>query len=152
MPELRKAADSHPLVILKLETINYQNDTTMAAAPVFGVSGPVAGGPPVPRPLAPPLPFPGDPASINGWLIDQSLFVTSSWLVNEIEAGFARLSQDIPEDTSDPNNLGAMRGMVDEVLNSDGLCCYLTKSETGVAAIRVVAVHSIREYSAGFGP
>jgi hypothetical protein len=40
--------------------------------------------------------------------------------VNEIEAGFARLSQDIPEDTADPSYMGAMmKEMVDEVLNSD---------------------------------
>jgi hypothetical protein len=123
----------------------------MAAVPVIEVSGPAAGEPPVPRPLAPPLPFPGDPGTITGWLIDQSLSVTSNSLVREIEASFARLSQDIPEDTADPNYLGAMREMVDEVLNSDDLCCYLTASETGAAATRVVLVHSIGKYSAGFG-
>jgi hypothetical protein len=44
-----------------------------------------------------------------------------------------------------------MREMADEVLNSVDLCCYLTASETGAAATRVVVVHSIGEYSAGFG-
>jgi hypothetical protein len=107
------------------------------------VSGPVAGGPPVPRPLAPPLLFPGDPGTITGWMIDQSLSVTLSWLVNEIEAAFARLLQDIPKDTAVPNYLGAMREMVDEVLNSDNLCCFLTASETGAAATGVLVVHSI---------
>jgi hypothetical protein len=65
--------------------------------------------------------------------------------------GFARFSQDIPEDTADPNYVGVLSEMVDEVLNSDDLCCYLTASETGAAATQVVVVHSIRKYSAGFG-
>jgi hypothetical protein len=80
----------------------------MAAVPVVGVPGPAAGVPPAPRPLAPPLPFPGDTGTITGWLIDQSLSVTLSLLVNEIEAGLARLSHYIPADPVDPEYDGAM--------------------------------------------
>jgi hypothetical protein len=123
----------------------------MAAVPVVGVPGLAAGVPLVLRPLAPPLPFPGDPGTITSWLIDQSLSVTSSSLVNEIEAGFARLSHDIPADPADPEYGGPMRELVDEILNSDDLCCYLTASKTGATATRIVLVHPVGKYSAGFG-
>jgi hypothetical protein len=44
-----------------------------------------------------------------------------------------------------------MKELVDEVINSSDLCCYLTISETKAAAPRVTLVHSIGKYSAGFG-
>jgi hypothetical protein len=44
-----------------------------------------------------------------------------------------------------------MKELVDEVVNSADLCCYLTISETGGAASRVTIAHSIGKYSAGFG-
>jgi hypothetical protein len=107
----------------------------MAAVPVIEVSGPAAGEPPVPRPLAPPLPFPGDPGTITGWLIDQSLSITS--VMNEIEACFARLPHNILAKPADLDYGGAMREL-DTILNSNNLCCYLTASKTGAAATRIV--------------
>lgn len=44
-----------------------------------------------------------------------------------------------------------MRELVDEVVNSADLCCYLTVSETGATATRVTLAHGIGKYSAGFG-
>jgi hypothetical protein len=122
----------------------------MAAA----VVPPAGGGPApgvVPNVAPPPLPFPGDPGTISGWLLDQSLSATSSSIVRDVESGFSRLTQGIPADQLDPDYLGAMRELVDEVINSSDLCCYLTISETGAAASRVTLVHSIGKYSAGFG-
>jgi hypothetical protein len=102
--------------------------------------------------VAPPLPFPGDPGTISGWLLDQSLLATSSLIVHDIELGFARLSEGIPVDPLDPDYLGAMREMVDKVSNSTDLCYYLTVSKTGAAvAARVTIAQSIRKYSTGFG-
>jgi hypothetical protein len=77
--------------------------------------------------------------------------VTSNSLVQDIESGFARLSRNIPDDAFDPDYPGAMRDLVDEVVNSADLCCYLTVSETGAMAARVTVVHSIGKYSASFG-
>ena len=71
--------------------------------------------------------------------------------MSQIEAGFARLSHNIPADPLDPDYGGAMRELVDEVVNSDDFGCYLTISETGAASSRVMLVHSIGKYSAGFG-
>jgi hypothetical protein len=105
--------------------------------------------------VAPPLPFPAAGAgTITGWLVDQSVLVTSMALVADIEAnieaGFARLSHNIPGDPNDPGSGAAMRKLIDEVVNSAELCCYLTISETGGAASRVTLVHSVGKYSAGF--
>lgn len=123
-----------------------------AVAPLVGAAGgPALGVPPVPPALAPPLPFPADAGTITGWLVDQSVTVTSSSLVQDIEAGFARLSQNIPADPLHATYAGTMRDLVDEVVNSSDLCCYLTISETGATATRVTVVHSIGKYSAGFG-
>jgi hypothetical protein len=71
--------------------------------------------------------------------------------VTQVEAGFARLTHNIPVDPEDPDYAGATRELVDKVVNSDNLGCYLTVLETGAAALRVVLVHSIGKYSAGFG-
>ena len=107
--------------------------------------------PPAAAAGAPPLPFPADSGTITGWLVDQSVTVTSSSLVRDIETGFARRAHNIPVDPIDPDYPGAMRDLVDEVVNSADLCCYLTVSETGTATTRVTVVHSIGKYSAGFG-
>jgi hypothetical protein len=72
-------------------------------------------------------------------------------IVADIEAGFARLSSNIPGNHADPGYAGAMRDLLNEVVNSSELCSYLTVSETGGAASRVMVVHSIGKYSAGFG-
>jgi hypothetical protein len=100
----------------------------------------------------PPLPFPGDSGSITGWSIDQSVSISSSSLVNQVETGFAGLSHNIPSDSTDPDCNIAIRELVDEVVNSDDLSCYLTVSETGTAASHVVlVVHFIGKCSTGFG-
>jgi hypothetical protein len=106
-----------------------------------------AGGAPVPGVVppgvvAPPLPFPRDPGTISGWLLDRSLSATSSSIVQDVELGFARLTQGIP-DTGDPDYL--------EAINSADLCCYLTISDTGAAMARVTLIHLLGKYSAGFG-
>jgi hypothetical protein len=54
--------------------------------------------------------------------------------VTQVEAGFARLSHNIPVDPVDLDYAGAMRELVDKVVNSDNLGCYLTLSETGAAS------------------
>ena len=99
--------------------------------------------PPAPQVVAPPLPFPAAAGTITGWLVDQSVSVTSVSLVADIEAGFVRLSHNIPGDPLDPGYGAAMRELIDEVVNSAELCCYLTISETGGAALRVTLAHSI---------
>jgi hypothetical protein len=91
------------------------------------------------------------PGSITGWLVDQSVSVTSSSIVTESKAGFACLSHNIPADPLDPDYDAAMKELVDEVVNSDDICCYLTVSGTGAAASQILLVHAIGKYSAGFG-
>jgi hypothetical protein len=44
-----------------------------------------------------------------------------------------------------------MRELVDKVVNSADLCCYLTVSATGAAVARVTLDHLIDKYSAAFG-
>jgi hypothetical protein len=68
-------------------------------------------------------------------------------LVETIERGFARLSQNIPVDPLNVNYEEAMRDLLNDVLNSTNLCCYLTVS----ASARVLVVHSLRKFSAEFG-
>jgi hypothetical protein len=97
--------------------------------------------PPVPTAGGTPLQFPADSGTITGWLVDQSISVLSSSLVRDIETGFTRLTQNIPPDPTDLNYPGAMRDLVDEVVKSADLGCYLTLSEMGAAATRVTAVH-----------
>jgi hypothetical protein len=77
--------------------------------------------------------------------------ISSKALGREIEAGFACLTANIPADPADADHPGAMRDLVNEVLNSANLCCYLTVLATGAADARVTIVHSIGKYSAGFG-
>jgi hypothetical protein len=128
----------------------YALPPAVAGVSVVGVPGPMV--PPVPRLVPPPLPFPGDPGTVTGWLLEQSASILSDALVKEIEVGFAQLTAGIPADpAADAAYLGAMRDLVDEILNSADLCCYLTMLATGVASARVTVVHSIRKYSAGFG-
>ena len=98
-----------------------------AAVPQPASAGPI----PV---AAPPLPYPGGPGTITGWLLDQSASITLDELVRDIEAGFARLLANMPANPVDPGDQEALRELVDKVLNSDDLCCYLTVSETGEAA------------------
>jgi hypothetical protein len=101
--------------------------------------------------VVPPLPFPGDEGSITGWLADQSTTLLSCSLAGEIEAGFDRLSSNIPAFPADTGYEEAMQELVDEVTNSTDLCCYLTISNTGAAVLHVTLVHSIGKFSAGFG-
>jgi hypothetical protein len=101
--------------------------------------------------VPPPLPFPGDPGTVTGWLLERSASISSETLAREIETGFAHLTANIPADPTDAYHPGAMRDLVDKVLNSADLCCYLTVSATGAADARVTIVHSIGKYSAGFG-
>jgi hypothetical protein len=120
-----------------------------AGVPPAGVPGPAV--PTVHGPAPPPLPFPGDPGTVTGWLLERSASISSNALAKEIEAGFARLTANIPADPTNADYPGAMRDLVDEVLNSADLCCYLTVSATGAASARVTVIHSIGKYSAGFG-
>ena len=135
-----------------------RNNTTMATAvppgadagvPAAGVPGPML--PLLPRPVPPPLPFPGDPGTVTGWLLERLASILSDALAKEVEAGFARLTANIPANPTDADYPGAMRDLVDEVLNSADLCCYLTVTATGATSARVTVVHSIGKYSAGFG-
>jgi hypothetical protein len=103
---------------------------------------PADGPPPIPprapQVVAPPLQFPAAAGTLTGWLVDQSILVTLVSLVTSIQAGFTRLSQNIPVPAADPGYAGAMRTeLMDEVVNSTDLCCYLTVSEMGGAALRV---------------
>jgi hypothetical protein len=145
------SSSDQPPIISRVGAIE-RDDTTMAAAvPPGAAGGPAPVVPPVPRAMAPPLPFLADEGTVTRWLLDQSVSVTSDSLVQDIESGFARLSRNIPADVLDPDYLGTMRDLVDEVVNSSDLCCYLTVSETGSTATRVTVAYSIGKYSAGFG-
>jgi hypothetical protein len=108
------------LTFLKLEQSN-KDDTVMAAVvPAAGVPGLIL--PPMPRPPPPPLPFPGDPGTFTGWLLERLASISSKALAREIEAGFAHLMASIPADPADADHPGAMRDLVNEVLNSADLC------------------------------
>jgi hypothetical protein len=122
---------------------------TMAAAhSIAGVPQPMI--PPVaPTVVVPPLTFPGDPGTSTGWLVDQSTPVTSSLLVRDVEAGLTRLSINILAQPGDPGYTEVMIDLMDEVINSTDLCCYLTVSGTSTAIVRVMLVHFIGKYSDG---
>jgi hypothetical protein len=108
---------------------------------------PPAGLPPV---VAPQLPHSADPGTITGWILDETAAATPAVITQELERGFNRLVNNIPDaDHADYDNV--MRKMTDEVINSDTLIAYLTVCNRWNDVVRVTVIHSIARYSAGFG-
>jgi hypothetical protein len=106
--------------------------------------------PPQLIPVTPQLPHSADPRTINGWMLDETAVATPAVITQELERGFNRLVNNIPDaDHTDYNNV--MRKMTDEVMNSDTLIAYLTVSNRWNDVVRVTVIHSIARYSAGFG-
>jgi hypothetical protein len=98
----------------------------------------------------PQLPYAADPGSLTGWLLEITATETSDSISRNLELGFTRLVDDIPN----PDEAGhdeAMRNMVDEIISSDTLTTYLTATNFGHDEVRISVVHSIARYSAGFG-
>ncbi len=112
------------------------------------VGGPPGGAPPAPAQV-PHLPFAGDFGTLTGWLLEKTATETSEAISRDINSGFERLATMpcLNENEHDE----AMRNLVDEVLNSDTLGCYLTVTNTGATSAKVTVIHSLARYSAGFG-
>jgi hypothetical protein len=91
-----------------------------AIAPPIGIA--LGGAPPV---VAPQLPHSADPGTITGWILDETVAMTSTVITQEMERSFNHLVTNIP-DANDPNYDNVMRRMTDEVLSSDTLVTYLT--------------------------
>jgi hypothetical protein len=108
---------------------------------------PPAGLPPM---VAPQLPHGADPGTITGWILDETAAAMPAAITQELERGFNRLVDNIPDPThADYDDV--MRRMTDEVMNSDTLVTYLTVTNRWNNVVRVTVVHSIARYSSGFG-
>jgi hypothetical protein len=109
--------------------------------------------PPVRLPpvVAPQLPHSADPGTITGWILDDTAATTPAVITQEMEQGFNRLVNNIPN-VNHADYHDVMQKMTDEVINnSDTLITYLTVSNRWNNIVRVTVVHSIAWYSAGFG-
>jgi hypothetical protein len=80
---------------------------------------------------------------------DATATATSSDISRGLEQGFDRLVTNIP-DAEDPGYNDAMRDIVDEVIGSDTLVTYLTATNIGHDVVKVITIHTIHKYSAGF--
>lgn len=109
---------------------------------------PALGAPP-PVVVGPHLPFPGDPGSITGWMLESTAGESTLTTMTQLESWLTRLGN-LPA----PDAAGfatAQRALVDDVLSSDTLDAYLVVSNTPHDAPRVTVLHSIARYSAGLG-
>jgi hypothetical protein len=100
--------------------------------------------------VAPQLPHSADPGTTIGWILDETVAATPAVITQEVEQGFNRLVNDIP-DANHADYDDVMRKMTDEVINSDTLITYLTVSNRWNHVMRVTVFHLIAPYSAGFG-
>jgi hypothetical protein len=107
------------------------------------------GGAPAPA-VTPQLPYGTDPGTITGWILENTTTKTSESITQGPERGFNRLVDNIPLAT-DPGYEAIMRGMTNEVINSDTMVTYLVATNICNDVVRVTVVHSIARYSAGFG-
>jgi hypothetical protein len=70
--------------------------------------------------------------------------------LKQLERGFQRLVSDIPT-AGDPGYNEAIQGMVNEIISSDKLMCYLVTTNIFNNIAQVTAINSTAHYSAGFG-
>jgi hypothetical protein len=123
--------------------------TMAAVAPAIGIVPP-GGVPPAVAGL-PQLPFGADPGTITGWLLDDTATEASSDIARGLHVCFNRLTENVPA-VGDPGYYDTvMRLMTEEVTHSNTLVTYLTATNICNNVVRVTTVHSIAQYSAGFG-
>jgi hypothetical protein len=120
----------------------------MAAGGGLTMNPPPGGAPTVP--LAPLLPIGADPGPITEWLLDNTSTETSSDIAREMERGFNRLVNNIP-DVGAAGHAEAMQAMKGEIIGCDAPTIYLTATNLVNNVAKVTTVHSIHQYSAGFG-
>ena len=100
--------------------------------------------------VVPQLPYAADPGSLTGWILDATATETSDSISKTLELGFSRLVDNIPA-SGNPGYQEAMQDMVLEIINSDTLCTFLTATNVGSNSVRITVIHSMAQYSAGFG-